>query len=954
MWSSFKNFTSRNILNQTSNIVIIENSAYFIVFILIGGGFIFAQDKISYDIDASIDDSGKKITISQKIFFKKPSPKSGDTLYLTDWSNAYSNTKTPLAQRFVEEYDRSFYLSNKLKLGATAINSIKINGLQAKWERMENQPDIIKVIYDSKNKVNNILTLALDYQVVIPDAKFTGYGYNAKGDTLLRYWYIALSPIYENQWKNYSHLNLDDYSIQVAEYRLKLSVPKGCTVQTNLQKNKLEDGVHYFSGQHTREVSLYLSNDNPFETFKTADDRVILTDIFKKAKNKEVNIAKVKRIDEFISNVFDFKGENKYLVPALIYNKNPFFGLNDLPEFLAPFNDLFLDELSFLKSYLYFYLSNNLPVDLRQDHWIIGGLQTYLMIKYIETYYPNEKYLGRVGGFWLMKAYTLADIDFNESFWMYYEFMERANLHQSDFLPKDQLVKFNEKIGSPYHVGIGLRYIEHYIGKEPLNQALKEYLNQPLEPLILLDLMKKHSPKDIDWFGKFYLKERLPIDLRIKNLKKNNDSIEVKLSRHSDDKIPFILSQVKNDSIIDQMWIDDMGTDYSIKLKDLNPDFVAINPEIRLPESNKNNNWRHAKNFLNLKPLQFNFLRDYESPKRNQIYYNPVVNYNLYDGLSLGSRFYDKGLLTQKFTFELMPQYSTLQKNLVGKVKMFYRLNNIGKSNYVTTLSFYGSSYHYTEDLRYQVITPGINLYFRTDDFRSNKQNAIGLYYFSVKRDSPPDPITNPNYELFNLRYVYSNRGALKHTTFETGLQYSKKFTKVEMTFDYRKLLTNGSQFTARIFAGKFLSHNQRETNFFDFNLNRPQDYLFRYNYFGRSENDGFFSQQIVMAEGGFKSMLFPTTANDYLLTTNLTMGIWKWIEAYIDLGILKNRKSNPHFLYGSGIRFNILPDYLEIFFPLHTNKGWEFNEIPYETKIRFILLFSPKQLSKLFSRRWF
>ena len=50
---------------------------------------------------------------------------------------------------------------------------------------------------------------------------------------------------------------------------------------------------------------------------------------------------------------------------------------------------------------------------------------------------------------------------------MYYEFMERANLQQSDLLPKDQLVKFNEKIGSPYHVGVGLRYIEHYIGKNP-------------------------------------------------------------------------------------------------------------------------------------------------------------------------------------------------------------------------------------------------------------------------------------------------------------------------------------------------------------------------------------------------------------------------------------------------------------------------------------------------------
>ena len=94
-------------------------------------------------------------------------------------------------------------------------------------------------------------------------------------------------------------------------------------------------------------------------------------------------------------------------------------------------------------------------------------------------------------------------------------------------------------------------------------------------------------------------------------------------------------------------------------------------------------------------------------------------------------------------------------------------------------------------------------------------KNSIGLYYYSVNRDSPPDPITNPNYELLNLRYIYSNRGALKHTTFETGLDYSKRFAKLEMTFDFRRLMSNGSQFSLRIFAGKFLSHNQRETNFF-------------------------------------------------------------------------------------------------------------------------------------------
>ena len=108
------------------------------------------------------------------------------------------------------------------------------------------------------------------------------------------------------------------------------------------------------------------------------------------------------------------------------------------------------------------------------------------------------------------------------------------------------------------------------------------------------------------------------------------------------------------------------------------------------------------------------------------------------------------------------------------------------------------------------------------------------------------------------------------------------------------------------------------------------------------------------MAEGGFKSLLLPATANDYLLTTNLTVGIWKWIEAYLDVGVLRNYKMNPLFYYGSGVRFNVLPDYLEIFFPFHSSNGWEFSKMPYENKIRFILTFSPKQLTNLFSRRWF
>ena len=912
---------------------------------------LFGQKNISYDIDATLDKVQMKLVIKQKIVFDHDF--DSEWLYFTDWSNAYSSSQTPLAQRLVEEYDRSFYLSNKSKLGRTAISSFRVNGKEVQWKRLKNQADIIQVERDKKQ--SSTTTVEVDYDVFLPDAKFTGYGYDSNGSIYLRYWYIALSPHFNQQWRNYSHLNLDDYSIQAADYDLKLSVPNTQMVESSLKKIQTTDSSHYFSGKNNREVSVLLTQSDQYDEFQAQRSRQVITDIFKQTEDKEAVKRKVQKVDAFVTNAFNHLGTEKFIVPELLYKKNPFFSLNDLPKFLAPFNSEFLEEISFLKSYLHLYLNDNLPIDLRKDHWLVGGLQTYLMIKYIETYYPQEKYLGRLSRFKLVKAYTLANIDFNENFWMYYELMERVNLHQSDFLPKDQLIKFNEKIGAPNHVGIGLRYLEHYNGEEFLLKVFKTYLNQPNHTLSFIQLLKKHSPNDIDWFEDFYLRERTPIDLRIHKIKKRKDTIAFNISRYADNEIPFVLAQVKNDSIISQQWMEEIGSSAQVKLKNLNPDYIVINPEIRLPESNKVNNWRYTQNIFNLKPIHFNFLKDYQSPKRNQVFYNPVFNYNLYDGISVGARLYNKGLLTQKFTFELAPEYSSIEKKLVGKVIASLRLNNGNQKNYATIINFFGRSYHYDQNLQYNLITPSINFLFRTDDFRSNKGSKIGLYYYNVRRDRPEGSLNlSPDYELFNLRYLYSDRGALKHTTFSSNVQWSNKFSKLEMKFDFRRLFASGSQFTARVFAGKFIHHNQRETQYFDFNLDRPTDYLFQYNYFGRSETTGIFSQQIVMAEGGFKSKLSPATANDFLITTNLTLGLWKWVDVYADFGIVKNQGAPSEFLHGSGIRLNFLPDYLEIFFPLYSSNGWEINDIPYESKIRFIVSLNPDKLFQLFSRKWF
>ena len=74
----------------------------------------------------------------------------------------------------------------------------------------------------------------------------------------------------------------------------------------------------------------------------------------------------------------------------------------------------------------------------------------------------------------------------------------------------------------------------------------------------------------------------------------------------------------------------------------------------------------------------------------------------------------------------------------------------------------------------------------------------------------------------------------------------------------------------------------------------------------------------------------------------------------YGDIGALKNQNRNTIGYFDSGIKFNLVPDYFEIFFPLYSSNGFEPTMARYTTMIRFI--FSPrlKTLSSLFTRKWF
>jgi len=334
----------------------------------------------------------------------------------------------------------------------------------------------------------------------------------------------------------------------------------------------------------------------------------------------------------------------------------------------------------------------------------------------------------------------------------------------------------------------------------------------------------------------------------------------------------------------------------------------------------------------------------------------PVLEFNVYDGLTPGIKLYNKTLLTKSLNYKLEPQFGLRSKKLVGSALVSYRHDFQNQGLHSIRYGVSGNSFSFAEDLRFNRITPFINFNFRTSDLRADKRQSLSVRYVSVQRQEDPDtPLETPNYDVLNLRYRRSNPGIINTLSWTADVQFARNFGKASITAFYRRLFLNNRQLNFRVFGGAFTYNNtEADGDFFSFALDRPTDYLFDLDYFARSDDSGVFSQQIIIAEGGFKSRLPTAFSNQFIATANASTTIWKYLYAYGDIGFVKNKDEKGEIVFDSGIQASLLDDFFELYFPVYSTLGWEIGQPNYEERIRFILRFSVDTVIGLFSRKWY
>ncbi|MET3028655.1 aminopeptidase [Flavobacterium sp. UW10123] len=906
----------------------------------------------------------KTLNIKQDITYHNNTNDTLVSIVLNDWNNAFADKNTPLARRFSDEFYRGFHLAKAADRGKTTIiNLTETNFSALEWERSAKDPDYITVRLNRKLLPNEKIDLHLNYIVKIPNDKFTHFGFDQNGGMALKNWFLSPARYENGFFVKYNNFNLDDIANVMSDYEVEIKVPNQYSITSDLNPVSKDStnqsySIYYFSGRNRNDLSLYIEKKNSFRTYDNGSLQVVTN-----LKNKKIDEFQkaiiINRVVSYAEKLIGKYPHERITVSQIDYDRNPFYGLNQLPSFISPFEDDFIFEIQFLKTFLNNYLKNSLRLDPRKDNWVYDAIQIYTMMKYMEEHHQDEKMLGRLSDMKLFKSYNITNLTFNEQYSYYYMLMARKNLDQPLGDPKNTLIKFNEQIASKYRAGLSLSYLDDYLNHDIVPKSVKEFytLNQfgQSNRYDFEKILTQKSPKNIDWFFETIIDSRNIIDYKFSNVSRTADSVTFSVKNKTGIYAPIPIYGIKKKEVVFKEWIEPTKKDSVYEFSRKNADKIVINYNNEVPEYNQRNNWRSLKHVSLNRPIKFNFAKDLEDPDYNQILYIPTLNYNYYDGFTPGVRFHNKTILDKPFNFDINPAYSIKAGTISGSSAFSWNQYYRNSTLYNVRYSISQNYFHYAPDATYLRLNPMVVFRIREKDFRDNRKQMFMFRQVIVNREAS-DYITDnsePNYSVFNARYSNTKTELIDHFSFMTDLQFSGEFGKVSGEVEYRRLFENNKKLNLRLYAGSFV-YNTTNSDYFSFGLDRPTDYLFDYNLFGRSESTGFFSQQYVIAEGGFKSQLEPSYANQWMATLNGSYAVWNWVELYGDIGFLKNKHQSEFFAYDSGVRLNLVPDYFELYFPVYSNNGWEISQPKYNEKIRFIITFSPKTLVTLFTRKWF
>lgn len=921
-----------------------------------------SAQKDSIYIEAKLSQDSKMLNVNEEIVYYNHSAKDLDSIKLLNWVAAYNRRGTSLVYRKLEDRNTDLHFAKQGQLGKLLQLQVKSSDQEIPVSNTseENLFLPLKEILKPGEKIK----LQLQYQIQLPDSRFTGYGTSATG-AALKYFFIVPDRFDPDNISPRKYQDIEESVSFNTFWMVNFDLPANYFVESNLKQTQINSFNGYLDADPEFIVSL---NEYPSITINTGDIRTEVKFGYNLTPEQKQNL------EFYLPLQLKFIKERIGILPERIFisekfrNKEDFFGNNDIAFWKYRFR-LFTQaentDMDYFGIVSKKILDESIITDKQDFHWFKNGLKSYLEIQYLKKFYSDTKLLGmlnetKIFGIKPLKLFHASDVKLIERYGLAYQYIMSQNLDQKIDEKFSALSNFNDMAISSFETGTLFNYSADKMGYQNFENLVQEFIarntDQEVDPR---DFLKELAEKDkkTSYLSEF-IQHKNRVNFNLKRFRKEGDSLEVKIQKNTAANIPVKLQTTSSEGRIKEYWVE---TEENQKTKTVTIPAVDIykitlNDEYIFPESNYRDNYLYAKGlFSNTKKIKLKLIKDIPNPEFNEIYINPRIRFsNTYDKFLIGLNFKNQSFFDQKFLYSLTPTYSTGTGKLTGSGAIAYSF--LPAESVIRSLTFgvSGSYFHYDYDLAYRKASIYSNLNFMKNP-RSTVSSSLGISYNYFERDLSQLMIANNDYDRYNLwsaGYGYNDSQSIHEKSLGISTQWMEDFHKVTAEGFYRWEFAPRQKLSVRLFAGYFIKNNTRN-NTFNFGISRVSDYSFSYNLLGQSATGGILSQQFILADGGFKSFI-PGTVNKWITSVNVDTSVWKIFHIYADAGVYDNKNQSTKFIWDSGVKVRIIPDFLEVYLPVQSSLGFEPAFKDYGKRIRYTLILNLSSIINAARRGWY
>lgn len=370
----------------------------------------------------------------------------------------------------------------------------------------------------------------------------------------------------------------------------------------------------------------------------------------------------------------------------------------------------------------------------------------------------------------------------------------------------------------------------------------------------------------------------------------------------------------------------------------------------------------------------------------------PAIGYNKYDGVMLGALLHNYSVPAERFQYLLAPVYGTASGKPGGLGRFEYRINHPSRhASLVASLalaSFNGDQFtdsaNQTTRQRFSKLVPGLRYQFAAaypgatlKRYLQWKTFLIREQTLSFTRDTvlQADIIRFPavNRYVNQLQMVWENQRVLYPYRAEIRAEQGSQFIRLGFTGNYFFNYARGGGMQVRLFAGKFFYLGQKtflksfETDAYHLNMSGPrgyEDYTYENYFTGRSEFQGWMSQQIMQRDGFFKvrtDLLSDKVgkSDNWLAAANFSTDIPRKfnplavlpiripLKLFADVGTYaeawQKNASTGRFIFDAGIQLSLFHETVQVYVPLLYSKVYRdyFNSTLPDKKLLRTISFS-------------